>query len=267
PVFVLFLYPDTCAPHNLYFENEFIPHVLQSLASLAFTLSTTRHLFALTMLAPLICSLLPCLLIGNILILSTLSAPEGRIPLYSIRCSSATPRKSALHPSLYGIRGGGFFGFGKRTQNSGSGGDDDGNTPKRFPALSQEEIEDKLNVPIFGITDLNGNGVILSDGGNHVFHFFFSKHMAEAASRAVAAANVGAPELKVSAFHLGKCWFRLIANSGSKMFKLQKCGNDSGSKTTKPIHFRLVPNMKGESIQHEIHSKLLEYFSSSRNHF
>lgn len=172
------------------------------------------------MLAPLICSLLPCLLIGNILILTSLSAPEGRIPSYSIRSSSATSRKSALQPSLFGIRGGGFFGFGKRTQNSGSGGDDDGNTPKRFPALSQEEIEDKLNVPIFGITDLNGNGVILSDGGNHVFHFFFSKHMAEAASRAVAAANVGAPELKVSAFHLGKCWFRLIANSGSKMFKV-----------------------------------------------
>ncbi|KAL3783299.1 hypothetical protein HJC23_007968 [Cyclotella cryptica] len=196
------------------------------------------------MLAPLLFSLLPCLLIGNILILTSLSAPEGRLPLYSIPSSSATPCSSALRQSLFGIRGGGFFGFGKRSKHSGSGGDDDGSTPKRFPALSEEEIEEKLNVPIFGITDLNGNGVILSDGGNHVFHFFFSRHMAEAASKAVAAANVGAPELKVSTFHLGKCWFRLITNSGSKMFKLQKCGNDSGKETTKPIHFRLVPNMK-----------------------
>lgn len=42
--------------------------------------------------------------------------------------------------------------------------------------------------------------------------------MAEAASRAVSAANENAPELRVSAFHLGKCWFRLIESSGERMF-------------------------------------------------
>ena len=86
----------------------------------------------------------------------------------------------------------------------------------------------------------------MSDGGQHIFHFFLNRHMAEAACGAVANANVGAPELKVSAFHLGKCWFKLIVGSGERSFKLTKCGDGSGPETKKPIHFRLVPNMKGE---------------------
>ena len=149
--------------------------------------------------------------------------------------------------AVFGVRGGAFFGFGRR-QTNGDGGDDGGddsnNTPKRFPPMSQEEIEEKLNIPVFGLTDASGNGVILSDNGNNIFHFFFSKHMADAALRAVSAANADAPELRVSAFHLGKCWFKLI--QGDKMFELRKYGKNKGSDTTstKSVQFRLVPNSK-----------------------
>lgn len=149
---------------------------------------------------------------------------------------------------LFGVRGGAFFGFGRKQTNNGDGDDDDdsnnNNSPKRFPPMSQQEIEEKLNIPVFGLTDANGNGVILSDNGNNIFHFFFSKHMADAALRAVTAANSDAPELRVSAFHLGKCWFKLI--QGHNMFELRKYGKNKGDDktSTKPVQFRLIPNSK-----------------------
>lgn len=178
------------------------------------------------------------LLNSTILILAILSTHARSSPSHSIRPHT--------QKSLFAIRGGAFFGFGKnKSQNNGGSGDP--STPKRFPALSKEEIEEKLSIPIYGITDLNGNGVILSDGGEHIFHFFLNRHMAEQASKAVTAANNNAPELKVSAFHLGKCWFKLIECSGERMFTLSKCGEEKGKETSKPIHFRLVPNMKGEN--------------------
>lgn len=158
---------------------------------------------------------------------------------------------SSSRTALFGVRGGAFFGFGRKQTNHGDGDDDDdnnnnNNSPnKRFPPMSQQEIEEKLNIPVFGLTDANGNGVILSDNGNNIFHFFFSKHMADAALRAVTAANSDAPELRVSAFHLGKCWFKLI--QGHNMFELRKYGNNKGddNKTsTKPVQFRLIPNSK-----------------------
>lgn len=62
--------------------------------------------------------------------------------------------------ALFGVRGGAFFGKFGRRQSSNSGGgddDDDGNnnrnnnsngSPKRFPPMSQDEIEEKLNIPV-----------------------------------------------------------------------------------------------------------------------
>jgi len=83
--------------------------------------------------------------------------------------------------------------------------------------------------------------------------FFFSRHMADTALKAVQNANVDAPKLKVSTFHLGKCWFKLIANSEQK-FKLQKYRKDANSgdeagkeaqlSSQQLVHFRLVPNAK-----------------------
>ena len=172
------------------------------------------------------------------LVLIVQCSPNEITPYTSISASSSH--------SLFGVRGGaGFFGFGRSSKSQGDGGGGDDN-PKRYPALSQDEIEEKLNIPVFALTDANGNGVILSDNGNNIFHFFFSKHMADAALKAVTAANAGAPELRVSVFHLGKCWFKLINQSGEKKYTLQKYGKDAkkGDEVTKPINFRLVPNMK-----------------------
>ena len=154
----------------------------------------------------------PLLLISSILISNILPSHARVPPSYSV---SSLQRH---HNSLFAIRGGAFFGFGKNKSQNGGDDPNNNNPPKRFPALSKEEIEEKLSVPIYGITDLNGNGVILSDGGEHIFHFFLNRHMAEAATKAVSAANQNAPELKVSVFHLGKCWFRLIEKSGERMF-------------------------------------------------
>ena len=165
------------------------------------------------------------LLVGNLLVLTVLCSPnkENRKSPFSIPSTCSISPSSSR--SLFGVRGGGFFGFGQRSSQGGGGGDDDPPQRGKFPALTRDEIEEKLNIPVFGITDVNGNGVILSDDGRNIFHFFFSKHMADAALKAVASANVGAPELKVSAFHLGKCWFRLIDSSGSKMFKVNAIFN------------------------------------------
>ena len=157
---------------------------------------------------------------------------------------------------MFGIRGGGFFGnrFGRSKSNSsGGGGDDDDGKPKRFKALTQEEIEEKLNIPIYGLTDASGNGVILSgDNGSNIFHFFFNKHMADVALKSVSNANKEAPPLKVSAFHLGKCWFKLINKSGEQEYTLQKYGgksndninDDKKEEIRRTINFHLVPNMK-----------------------
>lgn len=182
------------------------------------------------------------ILFSCILLVSSVVGSSSSQFSASIRSSSQT--------ALFGVRGGAFFGFGRKQSHNGGGDDDDNNdnnnnSPKRFPPMSQQEIEEKLNIPVFGLTDANGNGVILSDNGNNIFHFFFSKHMADAALRAVTAANAEAPELRVSAFHLGKCYFKLI--QGHKMFELRKYGKNKGddsSTSTKPVEFRLVPNSK-----------------------
>merc|ERR1711957_186669 len=51
------------------------------------------------------------------------------------------------------------------------------------------------------------------------------------------------PDLRVAAFHLGKCWFKLIHN-GNSNFKLQQYGHDLDQGVPKPVQFRLVPNAK-----------------------
>lgn len=160
---------------------------------------------------------------------------------HAIKGSTSTPS------ALFGLRGGGIGGFwGRRKHSSsGGGGGDDGDGPSRprFSALSQEEIEDKLNIPVYGLTDCNGNGIILSSNNENVFHFFFNKQNAESACIAVSQSNESASDLKVSAFHLGKCWFRLINNPNAS-YRLQKYGGDLNNGVTKPVQFRLVPNMK-----------------------
>lgn len=193
--------------------------------------------------------LLVLLAVGNELVLQVLCSPVEKM-------SQHASRSATLHRSIFGMRGGAaFFGFGKSSRSGdgsdgGDNGSDGGDIPKRYPALTNQEIEEKLNIPVFGLTNEAGHGVILTSSDHrNIFHFFFSKHMADAALEEVKAANVDASKFKVSVFHLGKCWFKLITNSQPK-FKLQKYrrdvnnGDEDQLSSEQLVHFRLVPNAK-----------------------
>jgi hypothetical protein len=80
-----------------------------------------------------------------------------------------------------------------------------------YPAMTQEEIEDWMeHIPVFAVTDANGAGVILKpDESTSVFYFFFNPLAANATLTQLQKVNEGM-ELKVSAFSLGKIWFKLL---------------------------------------------------------
>lgn len=82
---------------------------------------------------------------------------------------------------------------------------------KLYPAMSQEEIEDWMeHIPVFAVTDSNGAGVILKpDDDTSVFYFFFNPLAANATLTQLKKSNEGM-DLKVSAFSLGKIWFKLL---------------------------------------------------------
>jgi Tic22-like family len=115
---------------------------------------------------------------------------------------------------LFGIRGGGLFGGGK----DADAGDETASAvaeKKVFPAMTQEEVESWLeHVPVFAVTDSNGAGVVLKpDDDSSVFYFFLNPLAANATLSQLKSANEEM-DLKVSAFSLGKIWFRLL-NSDS----------------------------------------------------
>jgi hypothetical protein len=116
-----------------------------------------------------------------------------------------------------------------------------------YPALSEEEIMDVLNVPIFAITDHNGNGAVLSakPDNQNVVYFFLSEQMAQQALRSMQAANQGM-NLRVSALHLGKVWFKLLHNDqirGGKKVELTQV--DPNAPTVfKQVQMRLVPEIR-----------------------
>ena len=142
--------------------------------------------------------------------------------------SSETFNRRVLRSTpLFGIRGGGLFG-GKDASAT-----DEAPTAvadkKMYPAMSPEEVEDWLeHVPVFAVTDSNGAGVVLKpDDDSSVFYFFLNPLAANATLTQLKSVNEEM-DLKVSAFSLGKIWFRLL-NSDSNQevlvsdFALTKC--------------------------------------------
>ena len=81
--------------------------------------------------------------------------------------------------------------------------------------MSKEEIEEWLaHIPIFAVTDSNGAGVVLRpDNDTSVFYFFMSPQMANATLQTLQGTNENM-DLRVSAFSLGKIWFKIL-NSDS----------------------------------------------------
>jgi len=115
-----------------------------------------------------------------------------------------------------------------------------------YPALSEQEIVEVLNIPVFAITDEKGNGAVLSakpDNAN-VVYFFLSEQMAQQALQSMKAANQGM-NLRVSALHLGKVWFKLLHNNKVQGKKVELTQVDPNAPTVfKNVQMRLVPEIR-----------------------
>jgi len=118
-----------------------------------------------------------------------------------------------------------------------------------FPALSQEEIEEWLgHIPVFAVTDPNGAGVVLKpDNDTSVMYFFFSPQMANATLAQLKGTN-DKLDLKLSAFSLGKIWYKMLANDGEQEeIKLKQPGADDSEAQVLAggnVEYRLVPDTR-----------------------
>mmetsp|Transcript_4280 Transcript_4280/g.9310 ORF Transcript_4280/g.9310 Transcript_4280/m.9310 type:complete len:351 (+) Transcript_4280:553-1605(+) len=162
--------------------------------------------------------------------------------------SASTTFSRGVGAPVFGIsRGGGLFG-GKDDAKK-----DDGATAvaasgdkQMYPAMNQQEVEDWLeHIPVFAVTDSNGAGVVLKpDDDSSVFYFFFNPLAANATLTQLKSANENM-DLKVSAFSLGKIWFRLLAEDADREVLLKKPGDDdANTETAKGVQYRLVPDTK-----------------------
>ena len=87
--------------------------------------------------------------------------------------------------------------------------------------MSEEEIEEWLShIPVFAVTDSKGQGVVLRpDNDTSVFYFFMSPQMANATLQTLKGANEDM-DLQISAFSLGKIWFRILNAGGDASVKV-----------------------------------------------
>ena len=90
-----------------------------------------------------------------------------------------------------------------------------------YSAMSKDEVEEWLShIPVFAVTDSNGAGVVLRpDNDTSVFYFFMSPMMANATLQTLKGANTDM-DLRISAFSLGKIWFRLLNSTQDSEVKV-----------------------------------------------
>lgn len=144
----------------------------------------------------------------------------------------STTRSFSSSLSLFGIRGGGLFGGKDDDGAQSSGGSGSGGAVtaagdrqhQQYPAMSQEEIEDWLeHIPVYAVTDSNGAGVVLKpDDDTSVFYFFLSPLAANATLSQLKNTNEEM-DLKVSAFSLGKIWFKLLNSDPDQEVMVRQC--------------------------------------------
>eukprot|EP00546_Thalassionema_frauenfeldii_P011324 CAMPEP_0178917292 /NCGR_PEP_ID=MMETSP0786-20121207/13165_1 /TAXON_ID=186022 /ORGANISM="Thalassionema frauenfeldii, Strain CCMP 1798" /LENGTH=280 /DNA_ID=CAMNT_0020590825 /DNA_START=277 /DNA_END=1119 /DNA_ORIENTATION=- len=110
--------------------------------------------------------------------------------------------------------------------------------------MTKEEIEAWLeHVPVFGVTDAQGQGVILRpDNYTSVLYFFISPIMANNTMNQLKA-NAPEMDLRVSAFSLGKIWFSMLNAGDDKEVILKSPGSEEGSPIT-GVDYRLVPDTR-----------------------
>lgn len=166
--------------------------------------------------------------------------------LASVIATSASTSFGVTHAvgtkDMFGIgRGGALFGGKDNTKTAVP--EAPANT--MYPAMSQEEVEDWLNhIPVFAVTDSKGSGVILRpDNATSVFYFFMSPMMANATLETLKSSNENM-DLRISAFSLGKIWFRVLTADNDTEVMLKPPGGDGEGEITSGVEYRLVPDTR-----------------------
>eukprot|EP00566_Odontella_aurita_P015317 CAMPEP_0113566374 /NCGR_PEP_ID=MMETSP0015_2-20120614/22686_1 /TAXON_ID=2838 /ORGANISM="Odontella" /LENGTH=348 /DNA_ID=CAMNT_0000468653 /DNA_START=98 /DNA_END=1144 /DNA_ORIENTATION=- /assembly_acc=CAM_ASM_000160 len=172
------------------------------------------------------------------ILLAAAAYVAGAVPAFS---RNAVSLGDASSKAVFGMgRGGGLFG-GKGDKSEADVADGEKTT---YPALSQEEIEEWLgHIPVFAVTDSKGSGVVLRpDNDTSVFYFFMSPQMANATLQTLKSSNEDM-DLQISAFSLGKIWFKMLESTDSEV-KLRAPGSDDEGLSTKGVQYRLVPDTR-----------------------
>jgi len=149
---------------------------------------------------------------------------------------------TAKSGNLFGVgRGGALFGGKSNTQTAVP----ESTTNPTYPAMSQEEVEDWLaHIPVFAVTDSKGSGVILRpDNETSVFYFFMSPMMANATLESLKSSNENM-DLRISAFSLGKIWFKVLNSDNATEVMLQPPGGAGEGEMTSGVEYRLVPDTR-----------------------
>mmetsp|Transcript_32196 Transcript_32196/g.45785 ORF Transcript_32196/g.45785 Transcript_32196/m.45785 type:complete len:366 (+) Transcript_32196:164-1261(+) len=152
-------------------------------------------------------------------------------------------------------RGGGLFGGKNKEETDASGAEVSAATAAAtataagmptYPAMSREEVEGWLDhIPVFAVTDSQGQGVVLRpDDNTSVFYFFMSPLMANATlTQLKSSGGAESMDLRVSAFSLGKIWFNVLNASPDKEVVLKTPGEEDGKKSS-GVEYRLVPDTR-----------------------
>jgi len=149
---------------------------------------------------------------------------------------------------MFGIsRGGGLFGGAGKKKDSVEDVRDKlrAESGETFPALNQQEIEEWLgHIPIFAVTDSIGAGVVLKpDNSTSVMYFFLSPQMANATLAQLKSTN-DELDLKLSAFSLGKIWFKILNGDQSDIKLKQPGADDTEAEVGGKVEYRLVPDTR-----------------------
>lgn len=164
----------------------------------------------------------------------------------AIVSSNAKPALVSSPNSVFGVvRGGGLFGEKKGKPETTAETAVSPSEQKLYPPLTVEEIEEWLShIPVYAVTDSNGAGVVLKpDNDTSVFYFFISPQMANATLQQLQSVNDGL-DLRVSAFSLGKIWFRILTADKSVEVQLKDPASPDAPSSATGVEYRLVPDTR-----------------------
>jgi hypothetical protein len=157
--------------------------------------------------------------------------------------------------ALFGVRGGGLFGKGDKnvaddktqvTDNKDKDYNDDKESDqKMYPAMTQEEIEDWLDhIPVFMVTDKNGSAIVMRNNETSLCYFFMSPAMANVTlNQLQASTESSSMELQVSAFSLGRIWFRILKANQTQEVQIKVPGAVD-NEIIKNVEYRLIPDTR-----------------------